>query len=88
MQMEEVATLNACQYRSLTGQLADTPTRWTSRDWTTGGLADAAFERKLSTQSRRWHPRLVQYASCLVRELSSITDRSSWSVKTKLHYAS
>jgi len=28
-------------------------------------------ERKLSTQSRQWHPRVVQLATCPVRELSS-----------------
>ena len=40
-------------------------------DWTTCGLAMPPKERKLSMQSRRWHPRVVQYASCLVREFTS-----------------
>jgi len=31
-------------------------------------------ERKLSIQSRRWHLQVVQYASCLVRELTSPRD--------------
>ena len=37
-------------------------------------------ERKLSTQSRRWHPRLVQSATCPVRELSSprVDQSASW----------
>ena len=46
---------------SRTGQVAD---------WTTRGLA-CRQRGKLSTQSRRWHPRVVQYATCPVRELSS-----------------
>ena len=69
--------------RLVTGQLADTPTRGLptrgldiSR---TGQLADSQMppkERKLSTQSRRWHPRVVQSASWQsaswrIRELSS-----------------
>ena len=62
----------------VTGQLADTPTRGLptrgldkSR---TGQLAVSQMqpkERKLSRQSRRWHPRVVQSATCPVRELSS-----------------
>ena len=44
--------------------------------WTSRGLDNSRSRRccqkgKLSTQSRRWHPRLVQYASCLVCESSS-----------------
>ena len=51
----------------VTGQLADTPTR---------GLDNSRSrrcrqKRKLSTQSRRWHPRVVQSTTCPVRELSS-----------------
>ena len=41
-------------------------------DWTTRELADAGQKGKLSTQSRRWHPRVVQSATCPVRELSSL----------------
>ena len=47
-----------------------------------------AIKRKLNTQSRRWHPRvvsprLVQYASCLVRELTSPRDvqSASWRIR-------
>jgi len=52
---------------SRTGQVADCTTR---------GLAMPPKERKLSMQSRRWHPRDVQSASwqsasCRIRELSS-----------------
>jgi len=42
---------------------------WTTRGYAnsrTGQLADSQMppkERKLSTQSRRWHPRVVQSAS-------------------------
>ena len=32
---------------------------------------------KLSTQSRRWHPRVVQSVTCLVRELTSPRDVQS-----------
>ena len=58
---------------TVTGQLADYRQL---ADWTSRGLDNSRSRRcrqngKLSTQSRRWHPRLVQYASCLVRELSS-----------------
>ena len=37
-------------------------------------------ERKLSTQSRRWHPQVVQAATCPVRELSSprVVQYASW----------
>jgi len=38
--------------------------------WTTRGLA-CRQKGKLSTQSRRWRPRVVQSATCPVRELSS-----------------
>ena len=40
----------------------------------TGQLAVSQMpqkERKLSTESRRWHPRVVQSETCPVRELSS-----------------
>ena len=58
---------------SRTGHLAD---------WSTHGLDNSRTsqlavsqmppkERKLSTQSRRWHPRVVQSVTCPVRELSS-----------------
>jgi len=37
-------------------------------------------EQKLSRQSRRWHPRVVQSASCVVRELTSprLVQSTSW----------
>ena len=50
---------------------------WTTRgyaNWRTGQLAVSQTppkERKLSTQSRPWHPRDVQSASWRIRELSS-----------------
>jgi len=58
--------------KRVTGQLADTPTRRLP----TRGLDNSRSEmppkeRKLSTQSRQWHPRVVQSATCPVRELSS-----------------
>jgi len=72
---------------SRTGQLAD---------WTSPGLDNSRSRRcrqkgKLTTQSRRWHPRVVQSATCPVRELSSprvgvsascpVTDRDAvWDV--------
>ena len=68
---------------SRTGHLADWSTRGldnsrTSQlaDWTSRGLNNSRSRRccqkgKLSTQSRRWHPRVVQSATCPVRELSS-----------------
>jgi len=68
----------------VTGQLADMPThRLPTRgldisrlvNSRTGQLAVSQMppkERKLRTQSRRWHPRVVQSASCPVRELSSL----------------
>ena len=45
-------------------------------DWTSRGLDNSRSRRccqkgKLSTQSRRWHPRVVQSATCPVRESSS-----------------
>ena len=45
-------------------------------DWTSRGLDNSLSRRcrqkgKLITQSRRWHPRVVQSATCPVRELSS-----------------
>jgi len=50
--------------RTVTGQLPDTPTRGLP----TRGLDNSRSHRcrqkgKLSTQSRRWHPRVVQSAS-------------------------
>ena len=66
-----------------TGHLADWSTRRldnsrTSQlaDWTSRGLDNSWSRRcrqkgKLSTQSRQWHPRVVQSATCPVRELSS-----------------
>ena len=45
-------------------------------DWTSRGLVNSRTrrcrqkERKLSTQSRRWHPRVDQSASRPVRELA------------------
>jgi len=68
---------------SWTGHLADWSTREldnsrTSQlaDWTSRGMDNSRSRRcrqkgKLSTQSRRWHPRVVQSATCTVRELSS-----------------
>ena len=76
-------------------QLAD----WTSRgldnsrtsqlaDWTSRGLDNSRSRRcrqkgKLSTQSRRWHPRVVQSATCPVRELSSprVVQSASWRIR-------
>ena len=58
---------------SWTGHLADWSTRGLQKS-RTGQLAVSQMppkERKLSTQSRRWHPRVVQSATCPVRELSS-----------------
>ena len=63
---------------TVTGQLADTstrglPTRGLDKS-RTGQLAVSQMppkEQKLSIQSRRWHPRVVQSATCPVRELSS-----------------
>ena len=51
--------------QSVTGQLADKPTRGLDKSQT-GQLADSQMppkERKLSTESRRWHPRVDQSAS-------------------------
>ena len=74
---------------SRTGHLADWSTRGlenscTSQlmDWTSRGLDNSRSRRccqtgKLSMQSRRWHPRVVQSASCLVRELTSPRDVQS-----------
>ena len=84
---------NSTIFGTVTGQLADTPTRGlpTRRldisrtgqladcqlaDWTSRGLDNSRSRRcchkgKLTTQSRRWHPRAVQSATCPVRELSS-----------------
>jgi len=68
---------------SQTGHLADWSTRGldnlrTSQlaDWTSRGLDNLQSRRcrqkgKINTQSRRWHPRVVQSATCPVRELSS-----------------
>ena len=68
---------------SQTGHLADWSTRRldnsrTSQlaDWTSRGLDNLRSRRccqkgKLTTQSRRWHPRVVQSATCPVCELSS-----------------
>jgi len=64
---------------SQTGHLAD----WTScglDNSRTSQLADSRMppkERKLSTQGRRWHLRVVQTATCPVRELSSPQDVQS-----------
>jgi len=67
---------------SRTGHLADWSTRRldnsrTSQlaDWTRRGLDNSRSRRcrqtgKLSAQSRRWHPRVVQSASRPVRELA------------------
>jgi len=67
----------------VTGQLKDMPTRGldisrTSQlaDWTSCRLDNSQLqmppkERKLSTQSRRWHPQVVLSATCPVRKLSS-----------------
>jgi len=53
---------------SRTSQLAD----WTSRRLDNSQSRIPSKERKLSsTQSRRWHPRVVQSATCPVRELTS-----------------
>jgi len=68
---------------SRTGHLTDWSTRGldnsrTSQlaDWTSHGLDNSRSRRcrqkgKLHMQSRRWHPRVVQFATCPVRELSS-----------------
>ena len=52
---------------SRTSQLAD----WTSRELDNSRSRRCCQKGKLSTQSRRWHPRVVQSATCPVRELSS-----------------
>jgi len=69
---------------TVTGQLTDMPTlRLLTRGLDksrTGQLAVSQMppkERKLSTQSRQWNPRVVQTASCLVRELTSPQDVQS-----------
>ena len=74
---------------SRTGHLADWSTRGldnsrTSQlaDWTSRGLDNSRSRRcrqkgKLSMQSCRWHPRVVQSATCPVRELSSPRDVQS-----------
>jgi len=74
---------NSRTANSWTGHLADWSTRGldnsrTSQlaDWTSRGLDNSRSRRcrqkgKLSMQSRRWHPRVVQSATCPVRELSS-----------------
>ena len=84
---------------SRTGHLADWSTRGldnsrTSQlaDWTSRGLDNSRSCRcrqtgKLSTQSRRWHPRVVQSATCPVRELSSPrVDQSVSRLVCKLAY--
>ena len=53
---------------SRTGQVAD---------WATRGLNKWPKERKISTQSRRWHLRVAQSATCPVRELTSPRDVQS-----------
>jgi len=77
--------------RAVTGQLADCQLAdWTThildKSWT-GQLEDVtgsstccyqvAKKRKLTTQSRRWHPRVVQSVTCPVRELTSPRDVQS-----------
>jgi len=69
---------------AVTGQLADMPT---------SGLPTCRLdnsrsrvppkERKLSMQSRRWHPRVVQSAACPVRELTSprVVQSASWRIR-------
>ena len=52
---------------SRTSQLAD----WTSRGLDNLRSRRCRQKRKLSTQSRRWHPRVLQSATCPVHELSS-----------------
>jgi len=78
--------------KTRTGHLADWSTRRldnsrTSQltDWTSRGLDNSRSRRcrqtaKLSTQGRRWHPRVVQSVTCPVRELSSPRDvqSASW----------
>jgi len=54
-------------HNSRTSQLAD----WTSRGLDNSRPRRCRQKGKLSTQSRRWHPRVVQSATCPVRELSS-----------------
>ena len=77
---------------SRTGHLADWSTRGLDNsrtrqlaDWTSRGLDNSRSRRcrqkgKLSTQSRRWHSRVVQSATCPVRELSSprVVQSASW----------
>ena len=67
---------------SRTGQLADWSTSGLDKS-RTGQLAVLQMspkERQLSTQSRRWHPRVVQSATCPARELTSPQDvqSASW----------
>ena len=77
---------------SRTGHLADWSTRGLDNSrtirlahWTSRGLDNSRSRRcrqkgKLSTQSCRWHPRVVQSATCPVRELSSprVVQSASW----------
>jgi len=74
----------------VTGQLADTPTRGLPTRGLdksqTRQLADWQMppkERKPRTQSRRWHPRVVQSAICPVRELTSprVVQSASWRIR-------
>ena len=67
---------------SQTGHLKDWSTRALVNS-RTGQLVDLQMppkEQKLSTESRLWHPRVVQSATCPVRELSSprVIQSASW----------
>ena len=86
---------NSLIANSRTGHLTDWSTHGldnsrTSQlaDWTSCGLDNSRSRRcrqkgKLSTQSRRRHPRVVQSASCLVRELTSlrVVQSASWCIR-------
>jgi len=87
-----VCLANSRIANSRTGHLADWSTRGldnsrTSQlaDWTSRGLDYSRSRRcrqkgKLSTQSRWWHPRVVQSVTCPVRESSSprVVQSASW----------
>jgi len=73
---------------SWTGHLADWSTHALVNS-RTGQLAVSQMppkERKLSTQSHRWHPGVVQSATCPVRELSSL--RVDQSARCPVHESS
>ena len=70
------------QDNSRTSQLAD----WTSRGLDNSRSCRCHQKGKLSMRSRRWHPRVVQSATCPVRELSS--PRVDQSARCPVHESS